>query len=110
MDEVLRGVDLNRNYDWDFGNGSGSAADPCNQAFRGPSPFSEAETIAMKDFVIGKSGELKAALNYHAYGNYFLHPFSSDTDMNTRFKTKYTREATIYKEIYREVSLPFGNM
>lgn len=37
------GVDLNRNYAWNFG-GPGSSSDPCQQVFRGPSTLSEPET------------------------------------------------------------------
>lgn len=34
-----RGVDLNRNYDWEFG-GPGSSADPNDEEFRGEHAFS----------------------------------------------------------------------
>lgn len=37
------GVDLNRNYAWNFA-GSGSSSDPCASNFRGPSSLSEPET------------------------------------------------------------------
>jgi predicted deacylase len=37
------GVDLNRNYAWNFA-GPGSSADPCDQVFRGLSSLSEPET------------------------------------------------------------------
>lgn len=40
------GVDLNRNYAWNFG-GPGSSGTPCNDVFRGPVAFSEPETTAI---------------------------------------------------------------
>ena len=44
------GVDLNRNYDWQFNmtqtdsNNTSSSDDPCAEIFKGPRPFSEPET------------------------------------------------------------------
>jgi hypothetical protein len=46
---------LNRNYDWDFGKGEGSSSFPCSNMFRGPYPFSEPETKAMKRFIEEKA-------------------------------------------------------
>lgn len=45
-----RGVDLNRNYDFEW-VGSGSSTDPCSETFRGPSPSSEPEIIAHTNFI-----------------------------------------------------------
>lgn len=48
------GVDLNRNYGYKFAydnEGSTGEEDVCASDYRGPSPFSEPETIAMRDFV-----------------------------------------------------------
>lgn len=39
-----RGVDLNRNFPFVWGQYNGSSADPCNDTFRGPSATSEPET------------------------------------------------------------------
>lgn len=47
---TLVGVDLNRNYPFDWG-GMGSATDPCSQVFRGPSAGSEPETVAITTYV-----------------------------------------------------------
>lgn len=44
-----RGVDLNRNFDWRFG-GAGSSGDPGDpEEYRGPRPFSEPESRALRD-------------------------------------------------------------
>ena len=46
------GVDLNRNYMYKFAfNNKGSSDQPCSEDFRGPTPFSEPETKAVRDFV-----------------------------------------------------------
>lgn len=50
-DEYL-GVDLNRNYDFKFGEDNvGSNPNPCAEDYRGPYPFSEPETRAVRDFL-----------------------------------------------------------
>lgn len=48
-DTTQTGVDLNRNYPFDFG-GPGTSTTICNQTFRGPSAISEAESIALTNF------------------------------------------------------------
>lgn len=54
------GVDLNRNYGVDWGNGNrknyghgeeDECADPCGDCYRGTSAFSEKETQTMKKFI-----------------------------------------------------------
>ena len=44
------GVDLNRNYPFDYA-GLGSSTNVCNDSYRGPAARSEAESIALTDFV-----------------------------------------------------------
>ena len=41
-----RGIDLNRNFAWQWG-GLGASTSPCNETFRGPTPGSEPETVAI---------------------------------------------------------------
>ncbi len=45
------GVDLNRNYPFEWGNWGGSSGSACSETFRGPSPASEPETQAVIDYV-----------------------------------------------------------
>jgi carboxypeptidase T len=44
--EETGGIDLNRNYDWEFNSTliPGSSDNPCSETYRGPYPFSEPET------------------------------------------------------------------
>ncbi|XP_071962021.1 carboxypeptidase A4-like [Antedon mediterranea] len=42
------GVDLDRNFDWEFG-GKGSSGDPNDEEYRGPHPFSEPESFVFRD-------------------------------------------------------------
>ena len=61
------GVDLNRNYDFQFGRDNiGSSKDPCDEQFRGQYPFSESETVAVRDFILNFKDKLGVVLNFHA--------------------------------------------
>jgi len=46
------GVDLNRNWDWYWDEYS--EVDPASQKYRGPWPWSEPETAALRDFVLAE--------------------------------------------------------
>ncbi|MBD3257056.1 hypothetical protein GF377_01390 [candidate division GN15 bacterium] len=71
------GVDLNRNfgYEWGYDNG-GSSPDPADLTYRGPAPFSEPETQAMRDFAIAH--EFVITIYFHSYSNLVLYPWGYD--------------------------------
>lgn len=69
------GVDLNRNYDHQWGF-SGTSTSTTSDVYLGPIPFSEPETQSMRDFCIAHQFEM--ALNFHSYGDWLLHPFGYD--------------------------------
>ena len=74
------GVDLNRNYGYTFGyDNTGSSGTPSSDTYRGPSAFSELETVAIRNFL--RTRRIKIALNNHAYGN--LYPHSPEVDTVT---------------------------
>ena len=99
-DESL-GVDLNRNYDFMFGiSDEGSSGDPCAEDYRGPFPFSEPETQAIRDFVTQHQDDLSLAINFHAWGNLLIYPFNYDnTTDNTLLHQNFTEQSKIYEEI-----------
>ena len=71
-----RGVDLNRNFGYDWGaNDQGSSPNPCSATYRGESEFSEPETDALRDFILNRN--FKNVLNFHTYANTYIHPFGS---------------------------------
>lgn len=45
-----RGADLNRNFSYQWGTG-GSSTNPCDTTYRGPSPASEPETLAIQNYI-----------------------------------------------------------
>ncbi|MEM9998221.1 MAG: M14 family zinc carboxypeptidase [Bacteroidota bacterium] len=68
------GVDLNRNYgfEWAYDN-EGSSPSPFSDTYRGPEPFSEPETAALRDFVEGR--QFETAFNYHSFSNLLIYPW-----------------------------------
>lgn len=79
------GVDLNRN--WDFQYGVGASDNPCSEVYKGPNAFSELETMALKDEMtaVAETSDLRLVLAVHSYGQALLYPygFTSDPAPNT---------------------------
>ncbi len=69
-----RGVDLNRNYGHLWG-GAGANDDPSGETYRGPSPFSENETQAIRDLAL--QHDFVFSLSYHSYGQIILYPWGN---------------------------------
>ncbi|MCA9730239.1 MAG: zinc carboxypeptidase, partial [Candidatus Eisenbacteria bacterium] len=67
-----RGVDLNRNYDFEW-VGTGSSTDPCSDVFRGPSPNSEQEIQALTNFI--DAHEFVCWQSYHSVAALVLFPW-----------------------------------
>ncbi|XP_057375605.1 carboxypeptidase B-like [Daphnia carinata] len=72
-----RGVDPNRNFDFQWG-GMSTSSDPCSDIYKGIKAFSESETLAMSNFVIGKSNQIKLYLTFHSFGQTILVPYGYD--------------------------------
>jgi len=70
------GVDLNRNYGHEWG-GAGSSGDTFSEVYRGPAPFSEPETQAIRDFL--QSRPVKALISYHNFSQLVLYPWGYTT-------------------------------
>ncbi len=69
------GVDLNRNYGQAWGlDDVGSSSDPSSGVFRGRSAFSEPETAALRDLVLGRGFD--AVVSYHSFGQLILYPWA----------------------------------
>jgi carboxypeptidase T len=69
-----KGVDLNRNYSYQFGT-TGVSTDPNSDVYPGAAAFSEAETQAMKWFC--ENHEFVTAFNAHSYGDLILFPIGA---------------------------------
>jgi hypothetical protein len=63
FDVTFDGVDLNRNYDYRWSEGG--SGDMTSWTYRGPAPFSEAETQAKRDLVLRE--RFLCSISYHSY-------------------------------------------
>ncbi len=66
------GVDLNRNYDYEWGT-TGISTDPCNDVYCGTEAFSEPETSAYRDFVLAH--DFITNLSFHSVVGAILVPY-----------------------------------
>lgn len=67
------GVDLNRNWAFEWGGGGASTV-TSDATYRGPAPFSEPESAAMRDYFVAHP-ELAGHIDFHAYSQLVLHPW-----------------------------------
>ena len=73
-----QGIDLNRNYGYNWGaDNSGSSGNPCSAVYRGASAFSEPETEAISNFILAR--QFKNVLHYHTYSNVLIHSWGDGT-------------------------------
>uniref|UniRef100_A0AC35TP56 Peptidase_M14 domain-containing protein n=1 Tax=Rhabditophanes sp. KR3021 TaxID=114890 RepID=A0AC35TP56_9BILA len=71
------GVDPNRNWDY-YWNTAGASADPCDETYDGPSPFSESEPKAMGDLLLNayKAGApFVTYFDIHTYSELYMYSF-----------------------------------
>jgi len=93
-DPAYQGVDLNRNYSFQWGyDDIGSSPYPWSQIYRGLAPFSEPETQAIKQLV--ETHNFVVSLSYHSYGNLFLFPWGY-IDEDTEDHAIFERLGQIY--------------
>ncbi|WP_397362440.1 M14 family zinc carboxypeptidase [Olleya sp. R77988] len=79
---ALRGVDLNRNFDYFWGyNNVGSSGSATSNTYRGPSPASEPETQIMVDFITSRN--FKTGVWNHSYANSVPHPYGGVPTLNS---------------------------
>jgi hypothetical protein len=67
------GVDLNRNYDYNWNEGGDGK--PSSWFYRGTKPFSEKETQAIRDLALREN--FVFGLSYHSYGESVLFPWGN---------------------------------
>jgi len=73
------GVDLNRNWDYEWG-GVGSSGSPSSETYRGPFPFSEPESQALADFV-ADHGRILGHIDFHSYSQLIFWPWGYTSDL-----------------------------
>ena len=98
------GVDLNRNWGFKFGIGDDSG-NACVTTYRGPEPFSEPETRAVRDFVFSKRNELKFVYNFHCFGNMWFIPSRKEYNRKEK-ERKFEQLLEVFHEIATEATFP----
>jgi parallel beta-helix repeat protein len=90
-EDWVGGVDLNRNYgyQWDAQCQSGSP-NPWDEDYRGPAPFSEPETQAIRDLALNHN--FKYAISFHSGAECVVYPWG------------YTTEDPTDKEKFEEIA------
>lgn len=92
------GVDLNRNYGYKWGTG-GSSTSPNSDVYMGPKPFSEPETVNMKNYIEAHTN-ITVLLSFHTYSMLVLYPWGHKYDSienqkdNNVFETMAKKMAT----------------
>jgi carboxypeptidase T len=83
------GVDLNRNYGYGWGyDDQGSSPEPASELYRGPGPFSEPETRAVRDLFVQR--DFQALISYHSFSQVILYPWgftAAPTDKDALFES-----------------------
>ncbi len=72
------GVDLNRNYGFMWGTG-GSSKSTRSDVYMGKAPFSEPETMAIKNFVEAQTN-ISILLSFHTFSELILYPWGHKYD------------------------------
>ncbi len=72
------GVDLNRNYGFQWGTG-GSSSNPNSETYMGPKAFSEIESQTIKNFVDNRPN-ITILLTFHSFSKLILYPWGHKYD------------------------------
>eukprot|EP00095_Tigriopus_kingsejongensis_P012144 snap_masked-scaffold954_size76946-processed-gene-0.4 protein:Tk12144 transcript:snap_masked-scaffold954_size76946-processed-gene-0.4-mRNA-1 annotation:"carboxypeptidase b" len=100
------GVDPNRNFDAAWAT-KGSSNSICQDTFHGPQPFSEAESKAIRDVIIGgqASGKTFAAfLSVHAYSQFWMSPYGYKKSRSSH----YSDQIRVMKKAVEALSQVYG--
>jgi carboxypeptidase T len=77
-DDGSFGVDLNRNYGTAWGyDDVGSSPDPAADVYRGTTAFSEPETQAVRNLILGRN--FGSMISYHSYSQALMYPWGYTT-------------------------------
>jgi carboxypeptidase A4 len=68
------GVDINRNWGYEWGNPVGASPRPSSGIYHGPAPFSEPETRALRDLLLANP-QVRTMNDIHSYSQLILWPW-----------------------------------
>lgn len=74
------GVDLNRNWSYEWGRNNGSSGLACNDTYRGSAPLSEPEASGFAAFFSPLAARIVAHIDVHSYAQKILTPWGFTTE------------------------------
>lgn len=99
-----KGVDLNRNFDFDWGRAD-SSKNPCRQIYRGKNAFSEVETSAVRDQINGVlKGQVDAFLTMHTYSQLWLHSYGHKRGEYPKDKEELVRIVMLQRNTFNTIA------
>jgi hypothetical protein len=104
------GVDLNRNSPQGFGQGGGSSASTTSLIYRGMSPSSEPEILALQQAAtLGPESRLRLYSDTHSFGQDYLAPRPDNARLNAITQTLAQRMIAASGRIYAYGPDPVGS-
>ncbi|WP_409479275.1 M14 family metallopeptidase [Pseudobdellovibrio sp. HCB154] len=91
------GTDLNRNYSYKWGTG-GSSTNPNSDTYMGTKPFSEPETINIKNYVEAHTN-ITTLLSFHTYSQLILYPWGHKYD-----GLENTKDAQVFETMAKKMA------
>ncbi|MCL4130309.1 UNVERIFIED_CONTAM: hypothetical protein GTU68_012983 [Idotea baltica] len=81
-EDLCYGVDINRNFDDNFG-GLGTSSNSCSETYHGPSAASEPETVATQDGIkdLVANADLQILYSIHSYSELWMYAFGYTYDL-----------------------------
>ncbi len=73
-------MDANRNFGYEWG-GEGASNVTCSDGYDGPEPFSESETQAIRDLLLGLGDQVAFYQNTHSYSQLIMYPWGYTEDL-----------------------------
>ena len=74
------GIDLNRNWDFDWNGDQSTSEDPCSYIYVGPGPFSAPETYFLSEY-LSSIPNLVSHIDAHSYSALIVGPWSSSDEL-----------------------------
>ena len=98
-EDWVGGVDLNRNYGFAWNSSAGASTDPASEVYKGPAPFSEPETRALRDLVM--QYDFRYAVSFHSGANVILYPWG--------YTHNPTPDDEKFRQLARNISVLVGS-
>nr|CAD7266361.1 unnamed protein product [Timema shepardi] len=73
---------------------TGASSNPCSETYGGTHAFSESETVAYHNYILGNKDRIKLYLATHSYGNYFLYPWGYTSALPSDWRNLLTGPTT----------------